>query len=275
LIIVGVPDSLSQAQITRLQTFLDSGSVLLMANGMNLMTDAPIATGRGIPWNVLLRLYGVSIGSDMVYDLASNVQVGVPSQFGQVVMPYPLWVRALSTRASSVNAELDAMLLPWASTIDTSQAPPGTVTPLFTTSRAGGVRTGQVFLNPSQEFSRDSLARRLVAVQVNVASKGRLIVVGSADFASDRYLRGGEASVIFVQNAVDWLAQDEALIAIRSKDRTPPPLLFTNNATREAVKYGNLIGIPLVLIAMGAARLWRRRLLTRQVYRARTEAPPA
>jgi ABC-type uncharacterized transport system involved in gliding motility auxiliary subunit len=215
----------------------------------------------------------------MVYDLASNAQVAMPTQFGQVLMPYPLWVRALSTRSSTVNAELDAVLLPWVSTIDTSQAPNGTVTPILTTSRAGGVRATEMFLSPTQQFSRDSLAPRVLAVQVNAPAKagspgghGRLIVVGSADFASDHYLRGGDASVVFVQNAVDWLAQDEALIAIRSKDRTPPPLVFTSNATREAVKYGNLIGIPLLLVGAGAVRSWRRRRLAHHVYRPHSRA---
>lgn len=282
LIVIGVPDSLSQAQIARLQTFLDNGSLLLMASGMALLPDAPLATARPIPWNVLLSPYGVSVRSDMVYDLASNAQVAVPTQFGQIRMPYPLWVRALSTRASTVNAELDGVLLPWTSTIDTSRAPPGTVTPLFATTRAGGVRAAEMLLSPTQQFSRDSLAPRLLAVQINAAAKGgaagprgRLIVVGSTDFASDRYLRTGDASIVFVQNAVDWLAQDEALIAIRSKDRSPPPLVFTRDATREAVKYGNLIGIPLLLIGVGVVRLWRRRVLTHRVYGPQTEVPAA
>jgi len=280
LIIIGVPDSLPQPQLARLQTYLDSGSLLLMANGMNLDAQAPLASARAIPWNELLRPYGVSVRSDMVYDLASNVQVTMPTQFGQVLMPYPLWVRGLSTRASAVNAEIDAVLLPWSSSIDTSQASPGTVTPLFTTSRAGGVRTSEVFLNPTQQFSRDSLARRLLAVQIKPAAKGgspgahgRLIVMGSADFAADHYVRAGDASLVFMQNAVDWLAQDESLIAIRSKDRSPPPLVFTNALTREAVKFGNLIGIPLLLIAVGGIRLGRRRLLTRRVYQPRTHSP--
>jgi ABC-2 type transport system permease protein len=279
LILIGVPDSLPQAQLARLQAFLDSGSILLMASGMNLSAEAPLASARPVPWNDLLRPYGVSVRSDMVYDLASNAQVAMPTQFGQVLMPYPLWVRALSTRSSTVNAELDAVLLPWVSTIDTSQAPNGTVTPILTTSRAGGVRATEMFLSPTQQFSRDSLAPRVLAVQVNAPAKagspgghGRLIVVGSADFASDHYLRGGDASVVFVQNAVDWLAQDEALIAIRSKDRTPPPLVFTSNATREAVKYGNLIGIPLLLVGAGAVRSWRRRRLAHHVYRPHSRA---
>jgi ABC-type uncharacterized transport system involved in gliding motility auxiliary subunit len=74
---------------------------------------------------------------------------------------------------------------------------------------------------------------------------------------------------------VDWLAQDEALIAIRSKDRSPPPLVFTSTATRETVKYGNLIGIPLLVIAVGGVRLWRRRRLTHHVYRPHIHASAA
>ena len=273
LAVAGVPDSIPAAQLVRLRAFLDSGGgLLLMASGMALsdQPQVPLAMARPVPWNELLKPYGVAVRSDMVYDLASNEQVAMRAQFGQVLMPYPLWVRALSTRASPLNAEVDAALMPWASTIDTTGAPAGTVTPLFTTSRAGGVRQQQALLQPSQPFPRDSLARRLLAVQVNPGARqrGRVVVVGTAEFASDRYTRNGEGALVFVQNAIDWLAQDEALIAIRSKDRSPPPLVFTNGALRDAVKYGNVIGIPLLLVVLGGARLWRRRLITQQVYQS-------
>ncbi|PYO79548.1 MAG: hypothetical protein DMD67_02495 [Gemmatimonadetes bacterium] len=44
--------------------------------------------------------------------------MGLPAQFGQVLVSYPLWLRAISTRASPVNADLPGVLLPWASQID-------------------------------------------------------------------------------------------------------------------------------------------------------------
>ena len=49
---------------------------------------------------------------------------------------------------------------------------------------------------------------------------------------------------------MDWLAQDEELIAIRSKDRRPPPLLFTSAPLREGVKYANLAGLPLLVAVL-------------------------
>ncbi|NIR61815.1 MAG: hypothetical protein GWO02_21190, partial [Gammaproteobacteria bacterium] len=115
----------------------------------------------------MLEPLGVRFQQNMVFDLASNERVSMPSSFGRVFVEYPFWVRALSTGASAVSREIDAILLPWASSIDTASAPPGTVTPLFTTSRAGGADSGMAFLSPQREFSRDSLRTRVVAALVN------------------------------------------------------------------------------------------------------------
>ena len=71
----------------------------------------------------------------------------------------------------------------------------------------------------------------------------------------------------FSLNAVDWLAQDEELIAIRSKDRRPPALLFESSALREGVKYANVAGLPLLVAVLGIIRLVRRRRRTREPYR--------
>ena len=116
-------------------------------------------------------------------------------------------------------------------------------------------------ITPTQDFPQADLKHRLLAVQVNPEpageggkARGRLVVVGSLDFATDRFVRTAPENLAFSLNAVDWLAQDEELIAIRSKDRRPPPLLFTS-ALREGVKYANLAGLPLLVAVLGAIRL--------------------
>src|SRR5205814_5881252 len=140
------------------------------------------------------------------------------------------------------------------------------------TSRAGGVQETTALLDPARTFGRDSLRSRLMALLVNPLThdttrgspRGRLVVVGSTDFASDRYARNSPENLVFVENSIDWLAQDDALIAIRSKNRAPPPLVFTSAATRRAVKYGNVFGVPLLLVVAGVLRLWRRRQTPRR-----------
>lgn len=268
IVALGSPDSLAPAQVARFGAFLDQGgSLLVLAGGMSL-AGGQFAAERRVGWNALLRRYGVAIRSDMVYDLASNEHVGLPTQFGRLLLPYPLWVRAISTKEAPINAELEGLLAPWASSISADSAPAGAAVPLFTTTRAGGVDRSFAMLEPRREFSRDSLEPRLLAVLVNPLDadtaklpRGRLVVAGSAEIARDRFFNGSPENKGFVLNAVDWLAQDEALIAIRAKDRSPPQLAFTSGFARGLAKYGNLIGIPILLVAAGTARLLRRRRL--------------
>ena len=274
LVLTNAPDSIPPAQLAPLQRFLaDGGSALVMESGMRHGGQEPFATSRAVPWNALLQPFGVAIQSDMVYDLAANEAVGLPTQYGQVVIAYPLWIRAASTRASAVNAEVNGVFLPWASSIDTTHAAKGSVTPLLVSSRASGVMQGQAMLSPQQDFARTNLATRILAVAVSpppgaaaTAPKGRLVVIGNDDFANDRYAQNQATNVGFVENAIDWLAQDDALIAIRSKNRTPPALVFPNAGVKVAVRYFNLIGIPLGIALFGLGRLMRRRRITQQTY---------
>jgi ABC-type uncharacterized transport system involved in gliding motility auxiliary subunit len=136
-------------------------------------------------------------------------------------------------------------------------------------------------IDPNRDFPQTDLKVRLLAVQGEArkaakdrTSAGRVVVIGDATFASDRSARGAPENIALAANAVDWLAQDEALISIRAKDRRPPQLVFTSNLAREGVKYVNVIGVPLLVAAAGLVRLARRRRKTREPYRPLIPAEP-
>jgi ABC-type uncharacterized transport system involved in gliding motility auxiliary subunit len=275
LVLAGNPDSVPAQQLKRLNGFFDrGGSALVLASGMELSPQMPMAMPKPVAWNAALERFGVTIRNDMVYDLLANEIVPVPSQMGRVLRQYPFFVRAASTGGSVINQEVNDALFTWASSIDTTTGSNRTITPLFVTSRAGGVATGETMVDPSRDFPQTDLKPRLLAVQVaarkaapDSSSAGRVIVIGDADFAGDRSARGAPENLAVALNAIDWLAQDEALIGIRAKDRRPPPLVFTSNATRQGVKYANVIGIPLLVALLGMIRLTRRRRKTREPYR--------
>ncbi len=274
MVLAGTPDSLSPTQLVRFQKFLErGGSALILASGMELNQRAPTAQPRPVAWNALLKPFGVSIRSDMTYDLLANEVIPLPTDFGRVLQVYPFFIRAQSTRSSPINQDLGAVVLTWASTIDTTGATKGTVTPLLTSSRAAGTFTNVTTIAPSQDFPQQDLSPRLLAAVVSGGTqpaagkpKGRVVVVGSLDFTTDRFVRTAPENLAFTLNAVDWLAQDEALIAIRSRDRRPPPIVFSNVATRETVKYANVIGLPLLVALWGLVHLIRRRRRTRAAY---------
>jgi ABC-2 type transport system permease protein len=95
---------------------------------------------------------------------------------------------------------------------------------------------------------------------------GRAVVVGDSDFLTDQFLRGLPENLIFGLNAVDWLAQSEALLNIRAKTPTPRPLVFQSSYQMQLVKYLNLAGVPLLFVLMGTIRLLKRRALSRREY---------
>jgi ABC-type uncharacterized transport system involved in gliding motility auxiliary subunit len=275
LVLAGAAESLSTAATQRLQAFFHrGGSALVLASAMTISPQAPIAMPRPIGWNEVLRPFGVSVNANMVYDLMANEVVPVRASGGmQVLERYPLFIRAKSTGSSVVNEGVNDVLLAWASSIDTSGTAGWTVTPLLVSSEGAGLSTGETMIDPaSASFPQTNLGHRLLAVQIaprspsDTAKRGRAIVVGDAIFVSDQFAQHSPDNLSFVLNAVDWLAQDESLISIRSKDRSPPPLTFTSAVTREGVKYANVIGVPVLVILIGMAHLTRRRKRTRQPY---------
>ena len=62
----------------------------------------------------------------------------------------------------------------------------------------------------------------------------------------------------FVLNLMDWLARDDAFLAVRSRGLKAAPLDELSDGTRSSVKYANVIGLPMLLTAFGLVR-WRLR----------------
>ena len=274
VVLAGAPDSVPAAQLARLQRYVDGGgSVLVLAGGMAISPQEPVATPRPVPWNALLQRFGVSIRSDITYDLVANEAVPLPSDYGRVLQVYPFFIRAESTRRSTINQDLGAAVMTWASTIDTAKAAPGTITPLLLTSASSGTFTDATSIDPRSDFPQTQLGRRLLGVVAapkvapRGARSGRAVAIGSTDFATDRFVQGAPENLALALNAIDWLAQDEDLIAIRSKDRRPVPLVFETAVQREAAKYANLIGLPVLVALVGMGHLVRRRRRTREPYR--------
>ncbi len=276
LVIASGLDTVPAAEQLKVAAWLaKGGKALFLASGMVVIPQVPFARQRKLDWNAVLEPYGVRVGHDMVYDLRANQLVGVPTSFGQVFRPYPFFLRAVSTRASPVDADLSEISLPWTSSVDTLASKTCVAVPLLVTTTAAGDEAGEAMINPDQNYATTNLARRILAVGVT-PKKGRtgprLVVVGDAMAANDMVVERSPANLAFALNAVDWLTQQNGLIEIRAKNRLPPPLLFSSNALRDAVKYANLIVLPVLVAAWGLVRLVKRRRLAAIPYRREADA---
>jgi ABC-type uncharacterized transport system involved in gliding motility auxiliary subunit len=97
-----------------------------------------------------------------------------------------------------------------------------------------------------------------VAASKRVGDKeARLVVVGDSDFAADgpvRVLGNGDLAL----NMINWLAQDEDLIAIRPKSPTNRGISLTPGQVTW-LKWLFIALMPLAVIGSGAYVWWKRR----------------
>lgn len=102
----------------------------------------------------------------------------------------------------------------------------------------------------------------------------RIVVLGDANLINDQYLVPGLDNLTMVLNVIDWLAQDESLISIRSRAAASRPLGEVSDVTRNTVKYTNLLIPPLLVIGYGLIR-WRMRKAASKaaMLAAKTTAP--
>jgi len=103
------------------------------------------------------------------------------------------------------------------------------------------------------------------------ASPGRVIVIASADLAKYSALQMYQRStgnIPFLLGAVETMALGQDLVKIRAKTQADRPLRKTARGERNLAIYGNLAGVPLLILLLGLARFAARRSRAR-AYEAR------
>ncbi len=87
--------------------------------------------------------------------------------------------------------------------------------------------------------------------------KARLVVLGTADLASNQFL-GAQGNRDFFLNVVSWLAEEEDLLSIRAKDSKQSPIFLTS-AQSNLVLWLPLAALPGAVLLCGIAVVIRRR----------------
>ncbi|MFQ6091931.1 MAG: GldG family protein [bacterium] len=257
---------------------------------------ADLSTSTAEPLNLglddWLKNYGIKINNDLVYD-AQNTPVGITRRQGFITITnqvsYPFFPKVTHfNRTNAVVKDLENMSLYFVSSLDTSAASAQglEIEPLASSSNRSGVQRGRYDINPFQMMrSMPYHQKNLVLAaaikgtfksyfadkdipeaeassaeardKLTESVENRMVVVGDGDFVRDDY-RMNRSSVTFFLNIVDWLAQDEDLIAIRSRTITDRPLKELSPGSRKAVKYANVLGTPILVILAGLIH-WRMR----------------
>ena len=96
------------------------------------------------------------------------------------------------------------------------------------------------------------------AEQTAPVDKGRLVVIGNSEFATNAYAGQVAGNRDFFVNSINWLAEDEDLISIRAIPNESPPILLTNQM-QGLLLLTTVVFIPLAVLLTGLTVWWQRR----------------
>jgi ABC-type uncharacterized transport system involved in gliding motility auxiliary subunit len=222
-----------------------------------------------------LLKYGVTLGDDVVIEL---------NPIGQLFGVGPLVPIINQYEPHAITKDLGGVmtLFPLTRSVEVSKTPPKgiSLTPLARTSaQSWGETDKSVFQRGEAKPDPGEKTGPLpVAVVATIepqpgakaestsdgpddkkAAKSRIVVVGTADFASNQFL-GAQGNRDFFLNVVSWLAEQEDLISIRPKDTRQNPIILTS-AQSNLVLWLPLAVLPGVVLIGGIMVVAHRRRL--------------
>jgi gliding-associated putative ABC transporter substrate-binding component GldG len=273
------------------QYLMRGGKIAFLLNRVNANLQMRMGQPLDLGLEDMLQQYGVRVNPDLVRD-AQCANISVMQQQGfitfqsQVPFPY-IPVASNFNVGNPIVKDLQNVFFHFVSSVDTAGAAGrglGTEV-LVRSSKRSGRQTGFFLIDPFQRYTPADLAEIGIPLAVIVdgsfqsffvgkqpaavttkSPETRIIVVGDGDFMKDEFL-GNRNNLTFFANIVDYLADDAGLITIRSKSVATPPLEQVSDGTKRLLKYANLIGPPLIIVAYGIFR-WRRRVAFKRAMEA-------
>jgi gliding-associated putative ABC transporter substrate-binding component GldG len=240
----------------------------------------------------LLERYGVKVARDVIGEPRLNAPAAFSSGFMQFRIAYPWWVRvpgAALDREQPVTARLEDLVLPWASSVEPVAPLPGGVkaTVLAKASPEAFAVTGSYDFSPQPRGregagQKTPAGRRPLAVLLTGtfpslwrdkpapagAPAGRvrgesaetsILVVGTSRLAQPEFLRQFPENGAFFLNAIDWMTLGPDLIGIRSRVAEERLLSPVSERAKSAIRFFNVVAIPLLVAFIGIVRLNARR----------------
>lgn len=267
LVVAGPTTTLDEQALQHVRRFVERGGATFLllepiVFDRDGATPMPVRTGL----EALLAERGVHFDANILFDLTSHERLTLGRRGTEnVVVPYPLWPVTLPATSSIVTRSLKSLTLAWSGSFTIDD--PTQVTPLLQTTAAAGVRSPSLPITPDQDWREPAtpLAVRTAAVAIAATPRGttersgRMIAISDVSFLDPQFVRANPQNMVFVANAIDWLTQDESLIRIRSKSRSAPPLVLASDASRDAFRWGNVVGVPAFVACLGVVRSARRR----------------
>jgi ABC-type uncharacterized transport system involved in gliding motility auxiliary subunit len=242
-----------QLEVDALKSYVEDGGRAL------ILVDPPLKFGgqeidENAAFTGVLAGWGVTPQKDLVLDLSGMGQV-----FG-AGPEYPL-VTAYESHAIVREMKDVPTLFPIARSLEVKNGDKTMVEKLFSTTADSFATTN--LSSPEIRQGKNDIKGPLVLGAAGTyttgkeSGNGRFVVVGTSSFAINNFISFNGNRDLYL-NMLNWLSSDEDLISIRPKEPADRPLNM--NARQVSLMfYSSVIGLPLLIVAMGVGVWWRRR----------------
>ena len=281
LIIAGPTQPISEEVRAAISSYIDGGGkAMILVDTVIIDQQRLFALPNRFSFADFVSNYGVVVDDTIAFDVRSYATLPFGTQGGSVDIPFPYWIR-VPTVDSKVTGEVESVVLPWASTVGFLTESTLEKILLLETTPFGAIDynyRNNPDVSPNSQALLDVTEADLFQSQMAVAVTGpvassngsgadfRVVVVGDSDWITDIVVSRYQENIGLALNLVDWLAQEDALASIRSKVTSSRQLLYDSPTHKSVVQYGNLIGVPALLIVIGLVRFIRRRNISQRVY---------
>lgn len=229
----------------------------------------------------LLKTYGIEIENNLVADASCaslNMQENQGGFSFSLPVKYPFVPELMNLNFDNpITKGLSGVILPFVPRINLIEKEGINAEILAKTSKMSWIEKPAFNLNPRRNWGEANIvpdgphpliasvrgispARKEGSAELaeNAKESGfRVVAIGTSAFIWDDFMSGPNLTLGL--NIVDWMLADTAILEMRARTFADSPIdTDLSDATRQAVKLGNILGVPFLLVLYGIIR-WRVR----------------
>ncbi|MDI9356671.1 MAG: Gldg family protein [Chitinophagaceae bacterium] len=275
LVWINPEDSISADDFSKINNYLNTGKGIFIAyaNIKGNLQTGELSPAKEIGMETWLAGLGIQIGKEFLID-ASCAPITVQQRQGnfvfnsQVQFPYFPIIKNFANH--SISKGLESIVLPFASAINITRLTSDSAlksTNLLLTSENTGLIPTPNYVDIQKQWTEEDFKAGKQAVAIALSGKilthpnSKIVIASNGIFAvsgdPNQQQQINPDNVNFTSNSIDWIADDTGLIDLRTKGVTNRPLDKIEEATKNIIKYSNVLAPIILLLIYGFIRKQR------------------